>query len=99
MAKPTEWTPEKLAALKQAPSMPLPDDERRYHLCLTALREGASALSDLATVLRQGIRDDNGAKRGSIAAGFERAAALTRGEVLNIAPDPKHDDAPDKPRK
>lgn len=59
---------------------PLPEAEiaiAKLHAAVIAVGE---ALADMGTLLTQGIRDDNQAKRGSIAVGLERAAAYVRGK-------------------
>jgi hypothetical protein len=47
-------------------------------------------LTDLGTVIAQGPREDNVARRGSIAVGLERAASYVRGKPYQIELDEKH---------
>ena len=57
---------------------------RHFNLGIISLGE---ALADLGTVLQQGVREDNKAKRGGVALGLERAAQSFRNESYS-APDP-----------
>lgn len=54
---------------------PVPESILHMKYMLGALMTLAGCLNDLATVVAQGVRDENAAKRGNIAAGLERAAA------------------------
>lgn len=60
----------------------IPDDIAKGHMLLVAVSEIGGCLTDLGRVIRQGIRVDNEAARGSIALGLERAACLVRGQSI-----------------
>ena len=68
----------------------LPDHILHMKFMLGAMMAAASAMNDLATVITQGVRDDNAAMRGGIAAGFDRAAAYARLQPFEVVVDPKH---------
>jgi len=89
---------------KRAPPPPPPprptiDPEIvRLFKCQTgAMLTASEGMAQLATVILQGVRDDNAFKRGEAAAKFERAAALIRGEIFTHQPNPEPAAAPPPP--
>ncbi len=62
----------------------LPESVLNMKFMLGAMMAAAASINDLATVIAQGVRDDNAGKRGGIAAGFERAAAYARLQPFEI---------------
>lgn len=85
---------------KPLPAEPGPLPEKILHMkfMLGAMMAAAAAVNDLATVIAQGVRDDNAALRGGIAAGFERAAAYARLQPFEVVVDPKHIDKKKEPK-
>lgn len=71
-AGPVALTPQQEAALRVA-------------LFCQAFATIGECLIDMSTILQQGLREDNAAKRGGIAIGLERAAAQVRGVRVDSA--------------
>lgn len=81
----------------QTPAAPPPlTPEQEAALRLALFRQSFATIGecmiDMATVLAQGLRPENAAARGNIAAGLERAAAQVRGQKFTREPDPQHVD-------